>query len=353
MRHLILIGLLLPVAAWGVACPTGFTSTTTVTAPTITGTLTNFPYVLTAASNTTLRTTGNGGVVQNSSGFDIVFCVGGNQVSWEQRSWSATTGAAIYVVQVPSLVTGTVITVEAGKSGISSFQGGATGAAYDTDYVSVYALGESGGPYADSTSNANTGTTTNAPTQVSGNWGFAQSFNGSSNLITTGNALSGGANGTLSGLMKYNGASGDALVIETRNGGGQGCNLYGNSGGAATSLCSGGFGVAGATGLGDGVTWHHYAATMQNGVAFTLYVDGVNVSSSSFSGFAGWSGGNWLFGKIYSGAFQASTVHEVRVSNTFKSAAWVSAESANELTPGAIAFSGGSTPIKHRAIGGN
>src|SRR5260370_34838663 len=68
--------------------------------------LTNYPLTV-ALSDPALKTTANGGSVNNSNGFDIAFypdCSGtGTALKWELESYSPTTGALIAHVLRPTL----------------------------------------------------------------------------------------------------------------------------------------------------------------------------------------------------------------------------------------------------------
>src|SRR5438105_5271179 len=66
---------------------------------------TNFP-MLFSGTYAYLATTSNGGGVTSSSGYDIIFTsdAGGNSVlPFERESYTATTGAVLYWVQVPTV----------------------------------------------------------------------------------------------------------------------------------------------------------------------------------------------------------------------------------------------------------
>jgi hypothetical protein len=145
--------------------------------------LTNFPLLI-DGTYSYLATVANGGRVQNFYGYDIVF--GSNSgctslLSWEQESWNASSGAVIYWVQVPtvSYTTNTVIYMCYGNSSISSFQGGATGAAWNDGYFQgVYHLSNGTSPEAtDSTANGNNGTLEGSLTEATGIIDGAANFN--------------------------------------------------------------------------------------------------------------------------------------------------------------------------------
>lgn len=126
---------------------------------------TNFP-VLIAYTDTALKTTGNGGKVENSSGFDIIFTdTAGSptKLDHEIEKYTATTGEIIMWVEIPTLgaTTDTDIYIYYGNSSISSSQENVTGV-WDSNFLGVWHLKEDPTGTApqmkDSTSSANNGT---------------------------------------------------------------------------------------------------------------------------------------------------------------------------------------------------
>jgi Concanavalin A-like lectin/glucanases superfamily len=117
----------------------------------------------------------NGGYALNSNGYDIVFAsdsAGANLLSWDPLlPYSSTTGQiATHVAIALSPSQNTVFYVCAGNPAITTFQGGATGAAWSADYAAVYHLGTGAAiSGADATANANSSTSTS---------GTVESFNG-------------------------------------------------------------------------------------------------------------------------------------------------------------------------------
>ena len=61
---------------------------------------------------------------------------------------------------------------------------------WDANTMAVYHLGEAASPYADSSSNANTGVGSVSPTQTAGAIGMGQAFDGSTTGITVPNTAS-------------------------------------------------------------------------------------------------------------------------------------------------------------------
>lgn len=152
------------------ACPLfagyGFRRSITVNSAQITGTLTNFPMSF-GGTYAYLATVANSGDVQNANGYDIIFTsdsAGTMPLACEQESYSATTGAVQYWVDVPSIAVGTVIYIFYGNSGISTAQCGVTGT-WDTNTSMVLHAGTVSGLVTDSTGN---NTVTNHATTATG-----------------------------------------------------------------------------------------------------------------------------------------------------------------------------------------
>lgn len=106
----------------------------------------NIPMVL-LGTVSSLKTVANGGHVQSSSGWDIVFSLvsdGSSPINWEIVSWDASTGAVEYWLQVPTLSASsdTVIYLCYGDASITTDQSAtSSGLAWDTNYVAVYHFG--------------------------------------------------------------------------------------------------------------------------------------------------------------------------------------------------------------------
>lgn len=111
-----------------------------------------------------LRTIANGGKVANINGYDIIFSDASDfstLLSWEIERYIPTTGELLVWVKIPS-VSGTVNVeyyMQYGDISITTFQGGATGAAFNSEFRSVLHLPDGVTlSAADSTINARNGT---------------------------------------------------------------------------------------------------------------------------------------------------------------------------------------------------
>lgn len=124
------------------------------------GDLTSFP-MLVSGTYSELATVANGGHMQNASGYDLRFELSdGTVLDYEIQSWSATTGAIIAWVRIPTLSvsTDTVLYMYYGNSAISTSQANPTGV-WDSYYKGVWHMEQdpsgSAPQMTDSTTNAN------------------------------------------------------------------------------------------------------------------------------------------------------------------------------------------------------
>lgn len=117
------------------------------------------------------------GEVENASGYDIWFtsdAAGSTFLSWETVSWNGTTGAVEYWVKVPTLYSSasgvdTVIYIWTGDATKTTYQGGSTGAAYDSNFMGVWHYPDGTTlSLADSTSNGRNGTMAGTMVAVTG-----------------------------------------------------------------------------------------------------------------------------------------------------------------------------------------
>jgi CheY-like chemotaxis protein len=136
--------------------------------------LSNFP-VLVSGTYSYLATVSNGGKVQNSNGYDIIFTsdsTGNTTLSYEVERYVASTGEVIFWVKVPTVtyLSDTVIYMFYGNSSISTSQANGTGT-WDSNFLYAYHLNEA---YTNGTSGAVKDSTTTPKN------GTAQNFNGTS-----------------------------------------------------------------------------------------------------------------------------------------------------------------------------
>lgn len=147
--------------------------------------LTDFP-VLISLTDTTLKSVSNGGRVQNSNGYDIVFTAsdGVTQLAHEIESYNASTGQIIMWVKVPSLsmAADTSIFLYYDNSTISTSQENVANV-WTANYQGVWHLKEdvagtgTAGVYIDSSGHGNNGTDNVSSTDKTGFIGQGSGFN--------------------------------------------------------------------------------------------------------------------------------------------------------------------------------
>jgi len=294
-------------------------------------------------SNADFKSVENGGKIGASVVFngatvpaDLTFSPnssGTSSYSFELAAWDATNGKVNACVLNPNLSNSSdwIFYILYGNPGITSYQGGSVGAAWDSYYAAVFHLGGiSSLSIVDSTSNGNVVTNSGGVSLTTGLNGGAASF-----VAASSQYLAGSAGGSLN-------ITGTAITIEALE------NITSGSseivakwdpawqymfGGNPTGMITGNESVgvdslAGATTL-TAATWYHIAGVQQNCATY-VYVNGTQdgsngscenlVSTSSLLSIGARPGSGYLNGKL----------QEVRISNTNRSAAWI-ATTSNEL----------------------
>ncbi len=192
MRILISI-LALAASAHAANCPSGYDyyKTLTVQSGQVSGTLTNFRAVILNPASTSgkLATTGNGGHVTSSSGYDIVpsTTTGSMITPFELVSYTASTGALQMWVDVSSIADGTAIHLCYGKSGdsyhgsaASTWSGYALVSHAEDNAVSTVVVDSAGNWPGNAFSNTSTTTT-------AGKIGNALAYNSPNDFVNFGN----------------------------------------------------------------------------------------------------------------------------------------------------------------------
>ncbi len=310
--------------------------------------LTNFP-MLFSVTDTTLKSSSNGGGVGKADGTDILFTAadGATKLNHEIESYNPLTGQLIAWVQIPTLSNAidTVIYMYYGNAAAGDQQN-KTGV-WDSSYQGVYHLGNGTTlEGSDSTANANNGTVTGA-TAATGEIGIGASFNGSGNYIDLGNPSSLQITGdaiTLSGWIKPTNANAsrwERLAVKAMPGNNDPFISYGlyRTDGASTvnmGVATGGAGsltsVTGGT-LSAGI-WTYVVGTY-DGSNIRLYVNGLPAGSVAKSGNMSGTSRDVILGadtEINSEYFNG-VMDELRVSNIARSAGWIATEYRNESSP--------------------
>jgi hypothetical protein len=307
----------------------------------------NFP-MLFSGTYSYLATVANGGKVQNTSGSpavpdDFIFtsdAAGSNLLSWEVVSYSATTGAVVIWVKIPNLnsnadSSNTVIYLWYGNAAVTTFQGGATGAAWDSYYSGVWHLNLTPN---DSTSNGINGTW-NGPQEGTstyyspGLFGWAGTFGGTSNpdYVHFTMSFSSSTAITLSAWVYpsatysnypyiVSGSSTDALL-----------QLYAGVNFELVQLSPSPYLYSNATPTVG--AWNYLVGTW-DGSTMRIYQGGTLENSKSASGTVSFANGD-IGDRSSSPSTYAfnGLIQEARISSTVRSQSWITAEYNNQSSP--------------------
>lgn len=303
--------------------------------------LTNYPLTF-QVTNTNLKTTGNGGFVQNSNGYDILFAAdsfGTTKYNWEVENYAPTTGAITAHVKIPTLSASatTTLYIIYDSSSISTFQGGSAGSVWDANFLDVWHFNENitaaSQTVHDYTSNAHnwtTGGTWTGSEQTAGQIGGAlQITNGANHdyLGTTDQTLNGDY--TIEGWYYFPGSGtvttdvpfwlandNESMYIATSNGG-----YFG--------LITGGK-IQDNQQTTAGV-WHYYVFT-RTGTTGQMFRDGTWLTANA-NGIS--TDFQWMatgFGATnFAGGGQG--IDEERISNIVRSQGWISTTYTNQSAP--------------------
>lgn len=148
----------------------------------------NFPLLFSHSADW-LKTTGNGGLITDSNGYDIIFTSPGGSVQYDHEieQYDGDTGLLIAWIRIPILDYNddTTFRIYYCNSGISTSQQNKTGV-WDSDYIGVWHLHETSGTHYDSTQYGNNTTTVDVVTQggTTAKIGRADQFNGTDDNLT-------------------------------------------------------------------------------------------------------------------------------------------------------------------------
>lgn len=352
-----LILLAVSTAAFG-QCPTGYSYQRSITVnngQVAGGTQTNFP-MLVLNPTSSLKTTANGGHVQNVNGYDIVFVApGGSLLNFEMvghgtavTTYSPTTGNAEFRVNVASLADGSVIYMCYGNAAITTYQGNDPGA-WNAAYKGVWHLNSTGTTLSAADSTGYTNGTITGATGGTGQVSGSGVFSGTLQYIDLGNtaalqSLTGDM--TIEAWVKpsdYNNYNG--LIAKWQNG--TGCAapfdsyiVAGAEGAAAGkirfqrgsgSTCN----STQSTGAVPIGTWTYVAITM-SGTSVNFYQNGAANGSGSITGTITDTGRHAFIGTredLGTGTMFKGSMDELKVSNVARSTNWILTVYRNENAP--------------------
>lgn len=324
---------------------------------------TDFPVQVSIAAQTYIKTVGNGGNVQNSSGFDINFFSNSTLVTklkWEVEFYDGSAGTLVAWVKIPtvSYTADTVFYMAYDDTTISTFQGDINGT-WNSGFLEVFHFPNGTNlSAADSTVTGNNGTITLA-TAAAGQSDGAGSFSGTGQWVSAfaSNISPTGTSRTITAWIKTSSTSREGIAATRPVSGANGWNFILNltTAGNLTYNHVGGTLITKATGIGTG-TWFQVGAVFDIGAnAATLYTNGASLgstgtfgtdASSSFNGIIAAEQGD--FSNPFTGQ-----IDEFRISNVVRSADWVLSEYNSISSPSTFITIGSANIlgyIKHRVI---
>jgi hypothetical protein len=306
---------------------------------------TNFP-VLISGVYSYLANVSSGGHAQNVSGYDIIFTsdpAGQNSLNWELESYNPSTGAITAWVEVPTLshTSDTNIYMFYGNPGITTFQGGATGSAWDSNYKAVYHFGNGSTlSLLDSTVNGKNGTA-NGVTAISGEIGGAMGASGGDHYASFPLTNTAYTSGSIEWWQYNYGTYNDRVTYylwghTNADNPGLYALKYANNNNWYVGWISGSGSVNDRIQLAASSAnfptniWTHYAYVWTSSSG-TLYCNGVPIGTLSGSA-VGNVNSNFYIGSIDGAATMGANANfdEFRISSTNRSADWIKTEYNNQ-----------------------
>ena len=327
------------------------------------GNLTDFPLLIKVENDCNLKTSTNGGHIQDSNGFDILFtdASGAIQLDHEIEEYDGVRGDLTAWVKIPTLYgsSDTDIYMYYGKSGLTCDPANPAGV-WDGNYKSVWHLEEDPSgtvpQMKDSTANGNHGTSSGSMTsgdQLSGKIGGSLDFDGNNDYLSTTNSFNNPQDFTVSAWFKTSSASGKRLVGFESNQTGEYSGSWdrhiyvGTDGKVYFGSFSGSTDVAVSTNTLNDDTWHYAVGVRDDGVnRIRLYIDG-NLNDSTYNSAAENYTGRWRIGSYKTSGWPngqdgyfPGVIDEVRFSNTARSADWIQTEYDNQRDPTSFSIMG-------------
>lgn len=333
----------------------------TVNAAQVPSTQTSFPMLFSGTYNGSggtldLRTVGNGGKVQNASGYDIGFYSNSNcstgKLNWETESYNASTGAVVYWINVSSISNGTTIYICYGDASISTDQSNPTGV-WDSSYKGIYHLPNGSVLSANDSTGVYNGTIPGAGVTVStGKFDGGLTDNDTGyNSITTSNNVTSAPTVTGSVWVKTSQPTDPnnyTIFVGNQDYPNSGWLLFSsgpsfpvplvfmelnpnvsNPATFAESLMT------------DG-NWHYLVGTGDSSGA-KIYLDGTLMASGTSGTFT--ADASKTIYMATSGSGTAVQEDEIRVSNIVRSADWITTEYNNQSAPSSFYTVGGETNL--------
>ncbi len=324
-----------------------FTRTTSLTITSnsalLPATQTSFP-VLVSLTHNDWKSVANGGYVQNASGYDIRFFSDAGlttAIAFELESYNGTTGAIVFWVSIASCALSTVFYCGWGDAALTTNI--SSTAVWDSNYLRVYHMGD-GTTFAvtDSTSNGVNGTLVNTPTAAAGQIVGAGSFaSASTQYVTLGSAIN-PSTITVSMWLKATTFANTYEAVFSRNNASAGTSYFqilikssGKLSGWAKTASTVSYDGTGTITMVTG-NWYHVSLSYDGTAGMAAYVNAA--VDKTVPGAGGGLNTTTSPSRISSDSNVASRewnglIDEVRISNSVRSANWITAEYNNQLNP--------------------
>jgi len=320
----------------------GYKFVTPITLDAASGTedLTDFPvlvHVNAAPTSDNLRSVANGGHVENPNGYDIIFRDANySTLDHQIESYDPTTGEYYAWVRIPVLSSSSTTTIymSYGNPGISSDP--STTNVWISSYKGVWHLTNNA---VDATSTGNNGTESNTSDiagAIAGGKNFVRASNSYIRFFPLTGMTANDENQTLSVWARYASVPGSVQNFFSiqRLGSAVQIGMRGN----AVAWRWGGTILANSGTQPSAGNWHHYVYTF-DGTTHTLYIDGVNVgSSTAVPQVLIPTEGN--LGRYNNGEYFDGWMDEARYSLSPLSSGWVATEYSNQSNPSGFALFG-------------
>jgi hypothetical protein len=313
----------------------------------------NFP-MLVSFTDPTMKSVGNGGDVQNASGFDIIFIASDDstKLDYEMEKYVAATGEVEAWVRIPTLSTSadTTIYMYYGNSSISTSQENKTGVWNENganNFKAVWHMKETG---TNPTVNDSTSSGINSSSQVwtpsIGQIDGGGSFNGSNNYINLGKTLNSALQSnvpfTISSWIKTSSASGDVVTNSSFSTPYIGTEFLVTAGKLRLDITQNANNLIRKTSTAsvNNGSWRYVTATnsgSNTAAGVTLYIDGQ--AAANTVDYDNVSAGALSTTNLEIGARDGTnlpfngSIDEVHVSNTVRSADWIKTEFNNQSSP--------------------
>jgi hypothetical protein len=348
-------------------CPWNYRKKITINHSMVNATQTNFSVLISLATDADLASSAL------ANGNDILFTSadGTTKLDHEIENFTVSNGKLIAWVRIPSLssTTDTAIYMYFNNSGAANQQNAA--GVWDTNFKGVWHLREDPSGTApqirDSTSNANHGTSGGAMTasqQIAAKINGGLNFDGSNDYVSTKYVQTGVTAYTIEAWINTSTTSMQTVIVHDRG------SFYNSGPGNSLTLSIGGTYPGGPGAAGDvayGVdsdniyigrystttvnnnNWHHLVGvwTAPSGTAvapaqFSIYIDGTAAATSDMttalgppaptSPLTGLNGTQIAQHQPW-GTYLLGTLDEIRISNSARSATWISTEYRNQNSP--------------------